>query len=309
MIELIMRRLVLACLFLMALPGCLKRLALGSVADGLSSSSGGSGSFSREDDPELVRDSLPVIIELMQQIHDSIPDHHGLTTSLAQAVTSYGAGFLGEEADRLEEKDVEAAKPIRLRAKRLFLRGRGYGLDALEQAVPGLKAALLDAANKDQLNSLLAKVKKDDVPALYWTAAAWGSAIASSKDDMVLVGQLPQVALLMKRALELDESWSEGSIHEFFITYDASTQGAGKQKAKEHFERAVALSHGHQLSAYVTFAEAVDVGGQDKKDFTKQLDKVLAFDVNSDPDHRLVNVLAQRRAKWLLSRTADLFVE
>jgi predicted anti-sigma-YlaC factor YlaD len=308
MVELIMRRLLLACVFLALFPGCLKRLALGSVADGLSSPSGGGGSFAREDDPELVRDSLPVIIELMQQIHESLPDHHGLTVALAQAVTSYGAGFLGEEADRLEEKDVEAAKPIRLRAKRLFLRGRGYGLDALEQAVPGLKAALLEGTNRDQLNGLLAKVKKEDVPALYWTGAAWGSAIASSKDDMVLVGQLPQVVLLMKRALELDEGWSEGSIHEFFITYDAG-QGAGKAKAKEHFERAVELSHGKKLSPYVTFAEAVDVDGQDKKDFTKQLDKVIAFDVNSDPEHRLVNVLAQRRARWLLSRLADLFVD
>jgi predicted anti-sigma-YlaC factor YlaD len=302
-----MRRLILACVIITGLPGCLKKLALGSVADGLSST--GSGGFSREDDPELVRDSLPVIIELMQQIHDSLPEHHALTTALARAVTSYGAGFLGEEADRLEEKDVEAAKPLRLRAKKLFLRGRGYGLDALEQSVPGLKAALLDGTKKEEIAALLGRVKKDDVAALYWTAAAWGSAIASAKEDMQLVGQLPQVVALMKRALALDEAWEEGSIHEFFITYDTSTQGAGTAAAKEHFERAVQLSHGHKLAPFVTFAEAVDISAQDKKDFTKQLDKVIAFDLDSDPDHRLVNVLAQRRAKWLMARVADLFVE
>ena len=36
---------------------------------------------------------------------------------------------------------------------------------------------------------------------------------------------------------------------------------------------------------------------------------VLKFDVDSDPDHRLVNILAQRRAQWLKSRIADLFAE
>ena len=302
---LIMRRLILACVCLTVFPGCLKKLALGSVADGLSST--GAGGFSREDDPELVRDSLPVIIELMQQIHDSLPEHHGLTVALARALTSYGAGFLADQADRLEDKDVEAARPIRTRAKKLFLRARAYGLAALDQSVPGLKQALLDGPREKRVE-LLARVKKDDVGALYWTAAAWGSAIASSKEDMALVGELPVVVLLMKRALELDESWDEGSIHEFFITYDAS-QGAGKAKAKEHFARAVELSHGKKLAPFVTYAEAIDVDAQDKKDFTNQLDKVIAFDVNSDPDHRLVNVLAQRRARWLLSRTADLFAE
>jgi predicted anti-sigma-YlaC factor YlaD len=304
--ELIMRRLLLACVILTALPGCLKKLALGSVADGLSST--GAGGLSREDDPELVRDSLPVIIELMQQIHDSLPEHHALAVALARAITSYGVAFVEEDADRLEEKDVEAAKPIRQRAKKLFLRGRGYGLFALEQAVPGLKVALLDGTNRALIADLLARVKKEDVPALYWTAAAWGSAIASAKDDMALVGQLPMVVLLMQRALALDEAWEEGAIHEFFITYDAA-QGAGRAKAKEHFERAVQLSHGKTLAPLVTYVEAVDVAAQDKKDFTLKLGKVIAFEVESDPDHRLVNVLAQRRAKWLLSRQADLFVE
>ncbi len=302
---LIMRRLIFACVWLTVFPGCLKKLALGSVADGLSST--GPGGFSREDDPELVRDSLPVIFELMQQIHDGLPEHHALTVALARALASYRSGFLGGEADRLEDRDVESAKPLRRRAKKLFLRARAFGLAALDQSVPGLRAALLDV-NKARYDELLKDVKRDDVAALYWTAAAWGSAIASSKDDMKLVGELPSVVALMKRALALDEAWEEGTIHEFFITYDAS-QGAGKAKAKEHFERAVELSKGKKLSALVTFAEAVDVDGQDKKDFTKQLDKVIAFDVDSDPDHRLVNVLAQRRAKWLLTRTAELFAE
>lgn len=296
-------RALLLVTFAVTSSGCLKKLALGSVADSLSGTGNG---FGRDDDPELVRDSLPVVIKVMEQIHDGLPKHEPLAVSLTQAVTSYAVAFVAEEADRVEEKDVEAARTIRLRARKLLLRGRKYGLDALDVSVPGIGAALL--GNDRELRArLLAKTKKSDVGALYWAGAAWGSAIANSKDDMELVGQLPQVAALMTRALEVDESYGEGSIHEFFITYAASQND--KKAAKEHFERAVQLSHEKKMSTLVTYAEAICVDAQDKKEFTRLLEKVIAFDVDSDLDHRLVNVLAQRRAKWLMSRVADLFAE
>src|ERR1700743_3554920 len=146
---------------------------------------------------------------------------------------------------------------------------------------------MLFRSDRDKRAALLEHAKKSDVPTLYWRAAAWGEATATAKDDMQLVGDLPVVAAIMKRALALDESWDEGSIHEFFITYDAAP-GDGKAAAKKHFERAVELSHGKKLSPYVAYAEAVCVDAQDKKEFTRLLDKVLAFDVESDPDQRLV---------------------
>lgn len=298
----IARRLTVALLLLCA--GCLKQIALGSVADSLSSSGNG---YARDDDPELVRDSLPVVIKLMEQIHEALPKHQPLAVALTRTTTSYGVAFIAEDADRVEEKDVEAAKPLRARAKKMFLRGRKYGFDALDLSVPGIDAALL-GNDRDRRAALIAKTQKRDVGALYWTAAAWGSAIANAKDDMELVGQLPQVAALMKRALELDEGYEEGSIHDFFITYDAS-QGAGKEAARKHFLRALELSHNKRLSPYVTYAEAVCVDSQDKKQFVELLHKVLDFDVNSDPDHRLVNILAQRRARWDMARIADLFAE
>jgi predicted anti-sigma-YlaC factor YlaD len=299
----IMRRLLLAVLVLCA--GCLKQLALGSVADSLSAS--GSG-YARDDDPELVRDSLPVIIKLMEQIHDALPKHRALAVALTRTTTSYGVAFVAEEADRLEDKDVQAARPLRVRAKRMLLRARGYGFDAMEQVVLGSRAALL-GEDRASRQAAIDRAQKDDVATLYWLAAAWGSAIANAKDDLALVGELPVVAALMKRALALDESFEEGAIHEFFITYDASSNGAGKAAAKQHFERALELSRNKKLSPYVTYAEAVCVDSQEKKEFVRLLDKVLAFNVDSDPDHRLVNILAQRRARWDLSRIADLFAE
>ncbi len=297
-----MRRLLLAGLLLCA--GCLKQIALGSVADSLSGAGNG---FGRDDDPELVRDSLPVLIKLMEQLHDALPKHRDLAVALTRTTTSYGVAFIAEDADRLEEKDVAAARVVRARAKRMFLRARGYGLDAAELTLPAARAILL-GDDREKRRALIDRAKKTDVPTLYWLAAAWGSAIANAKDDMKLVGDLPIVAALMKKALALDEAFDEGAIHEFFITYDAA-QGEGREAAKKHFERALELSHNKKLSPYVTYAEAVTVDAQDKKEFVRLIDHVLAFDVDSDPDHRLVNILAQRRAEWLKSRIADLFAE
>ena len=283
--------------------GCLKQLALGSVANALSASGNG---FGTDDDPELIGDSLPVIIKVMEQLHDSLPKHQELAVALTRATTSYGVAYIAEEADRVEEKDVQAARKIRLRARRMLLRARKYGLAALDISVPGLGAALL-GNDRDKRAALLAKTKKGDVAALYWTSAAWGAAIANAKDDMELVGQLPQVNELAARALALDESFEEGAIHELYINLAASQND--RKGAKDHFERALQLSHDKKLSPLVTYAEAVCVDAQDKKEFSRLLDKVLAFDVDSDPDHRLVNILSQRRARWLMSRIADLFAE
>jgi hypothetical protein len=53
----------------------------------------------------------------------------------------------------------------------------------------------------------------------------------------------------------------------------------------------------------------VTIERQDRKEFKRLLDEVMKTDLDKNLDYRLVNVLAQRRAKWLLSRIDDLFVE
>jgi predicted anti-sigma-YlaC factor YlaD len=59
----------------------------------------------------------------------------------------------------------------------------------------------------------------------------------------------------------------------------------------------------------VSFAENASVSRQDKQAFKALLEQALAVDVSKPTDYRLANLLAQRRARWLLSRTDELFVE
>jgi hypothetical protein len=282
--------------------GCLKKLALTAVANTLSEPGNG---YARDDDPELVKDALPFVMKTMEQLHDSLPEHQGLTLAMVRTFTSYGVAFIEEDADRLHETNVDAARPLYARCRRLFLRARAYGLEGLERSKPGFRAEFDRAATAEDRKRALARMGKEDVPLLYWTGAAWGSAVASAKDDMKLVGELPKVEALERRALELDESYEEGSIHEFFIAFEGGDHPA---EAAQHLHRALELSHKKKLSPAVSYAENVTVKQQRKRDFTQLLEEVLRFDVDSDLDHRLANIIAQRRARWLMSRADELFV-
>jgi hypothetical protein len=149
------------------------------------------------------------------------------------------------------------------------------------------------------------------VPLLYWTGAAWGAAIAISKNDPELVADQARAAALVRRGLALDEGFGAGAGHDFMIAYEGGRLAVGGSltEARRHLDRALALSQGRRAAPLVGFAETVSVGRQDKAEFKQLLDRALAVDPDAVPDQRLANVLAQRRARWLLGRVDELFVE
>ena len=48
---------------------------------------------------------------------------------------------------------------------------------------------------------------------------------------------------------------------------------------------------------------------QDKAEFERLLNEALAIDPDAAPRDRMANLVAQKRARWLLGRTDRLFVE
>jgi predicted anti-sigma-YlaC factor YlaD len=257
--------------------------------------------FAAEDDPELVRQALPFGLKTLEGLLAQSPGDDQLLLAAASGFTQYAYAFVQQDAELLAAKDPAAAREGLARARRLYARARDYGLRGLEARHKGFGAAL-DSSPA----AAAALATKDDVPLLYWTAAAWGAWVAQSKDDMKAVGQLPRVEALMARALALDEAWDGGAIHEFLVTYEGA-QGRPRE-AKAHLDRALELSGGRKLSPLVAYAESVCVPKQDRATFDTLLDRALAFDADGAPPFRLANLLAQRRARWLKSRAEDLFL-
>jgi predicted anti-sigma-YlaC factor YlaD len=242
----------------------------------------------------------------MEGLLNQSPRHEGLLLATASGFTEYAYAFVQQDADELEDKDLAAAEEMRGRARRLFLRARNYGLRGLEVRHKGFEKAL----RADPKQAVRAARMKD-VPLLYWTAVSWAGAISLSKDNPDLIAEMPVVEAMMDRALELNEAFDDGAIHGFLITYEMSRPGGTGDPAarsRQHFERALALSKGMQAGPMVSFAESVCVQKQDLKQFESLLHQALAINPDAKPEWRLANLVMQRRAKWLLSRTDQLFL-
>jgi hypothetical protein len=300
------RSLAFLCLSL-ALAACSpKRIGEEAVADSLA---GSSDNYSSDDDPQLVGAAIPFGLKTMEALLADLPNHRGLLTAASAGFTGYGYAYVHVDAE--ENPNLEAGRAGRVRARKLFLRARDYGLRSLDVAHAGLAAALMKG-NAEARKMALAATAKEDVPQLYWTGAPWALAIMDGKDQMALVGQLPAVTDVMERALLLDEAWEDGTLHDFFVSFDAArdaAQGGGPDRARQELDRGEALSHGTHLSPRVAYAEGVLIAAQDRKGFHRMLEEVLAYDVDQPAARkvRLVNLLAQRRARWLLSRQDELF--
>ncbi|MBW1677847.1 MAG: TRAP transporter TatT component family protein, partial [Deltaproteobacteria bacterium] len=261
----------------------------------------------QDDDPELIRDALPFALKTYEALLASDPKNRDLCLTTADVFVKYASAFVHADAERLEKLDFQRAQSLRRRAKKLYLRGRNYALAGLTLDYPDFEKKL----RKDPQQVLHALSDKD-VPLLFWAAAGWAGAISTDVNNMSLIAELPMVEAMMCRALELDEDFEGGAIHEFFITYEGSrseAMGGSAKRAREHFARVVQLTRGEKASPYVSLASSVAVRKQDYQMFKDLLQKALAIDPDAVPKWRLANILAQEKAQWLLDLSADLFLD
>ncbi|MGE0454812.1 MAG: TRAP transporter TatT component family protein [Vicinamibacteria bacterium] len=299
-----MRRAALALALALAANGCsLKQIAVNSLGDALA---GGSSSFASDDDPELVWDATPFALKTLESLLAESPRHRGLLLASASGFTQYAFASLEQDADMIEERDLARATELRARARGLYLRGREYALRGLELDLPGLRERL-----RTDTQGALAGARPKHVALLYWAAASWGGAIALAVNDSSLSADQGLVEALAHRALELDEAWDRGSLHEFFLSWDAgrASVGGSYERAKQHYQRAVALNGNTRAFPHVGFAESVALARQDRPAFEQALRDALAVDPDAVAEQKLANRVAQRRARWLLARADELFIE
>lgn len=287
------------------LAGCstIKQSAVDTMGDALAA---GGATYASDDDPQLIAAAAPFSLKLMESLLAERPQHRGLLLAAASGFAQYAFAFVQQDADEMAEKDFAAGTALRNRARRLYLRARDYGLRGLDVAHAGFPTKL-----RADPRAAVRTAVAEDVPLLYWTAASWGAAIAVSKDNADLIADQGILEVLIDRALELDESFDHGAIHVFLITYEmARPGGAGDaaERARQHFERALALTNRQQAAPLVNLAESVAVPRGQRAEFEKLLQQALAINADARPEWRLANLVMQRRARWLLGRIDDLFL-
>jgi predicted anti-sigma-YlaC factor YlaD len=294
--------LLAACLCSLSACSVIKTAAVKNVANTLAAPG---DTFTSDDDPELVRRAVPFALKLYESLLVSVPKHEPLLLATCSGYTGYAYAFVETDASLLsEETHHDEVTALRNEAVTLYLRAHDYCLRAMDVAYPGLRKPLSD----DPVAALERVTKKEDVPLLYWTAASWGSAMALRKDPDLVI-DFPVVRALAERALALDETWSDGAIHELMLTLDAQgeTFGGSEAGARRHFQRAVEVQHGLMASPYVALAMGVAYPNGNREEFEHLLQQALAIDPQQEKSQRLLNLVAQRRARSLLDRIDELF--
>jgi tetratricopeptide (TPR) repeat protein len=288
--------------------GCgplLKQMSVASTTEILRD---GMVAFYREGDLLIAEQALASNLKVLEVLLESSPDNPDLLLLASQGFSTYTFAFVEDKIAR-DHRDPNRLEMDRGRARRLYLRGRDYGLRLLTLRHQALAASL--NADLPALRANLALLRREDVPALFWTAYGWAGSIHWSLDQPEMLADLPRVLAMMDRVLELDEGYFFAGAHLFFGVYYASRSralGGNPERARSHLDRALELAGPTILVGHVFLADPYAIQVQDRALFETQLRLILDAPEDLSPNYRLLNQVAKARARMLRERIDELFL-
>ena len=285
-----MKRIYLLVVTAFLFEGCIQTIALYSMGGILDN---GFASFNEESDLQLAHESLGSNLKLIEAMIKSDPENERFLLFAAQGYNSYALAFC-------EDDSVE-------RARVFYLRAKEYGMRIL------VKNEKFKKAMNGDITAFREAVKtfsKDDVPALFWTAVSWGSYINITRTDVAGLADLSKVQALIEFVAEKDPAFYHGGAYLFLGVIEGTTPrsiGGNPDKAKEYFEKALAINGGKFLMTQLYYARVYAVNTQDQPLFESLLKQVEDTSIDDVPEIRLANVIAKQKARRLLSQESELF--
>ena len=279
-----------------------------ALSDALSGGGEGEHPLLSEDDPELVREALPFTLKLLDILIAQDIRSPEILLVASQAYIANAALFLQTRANTVARDDFAARAELLDRAKKHYLRGRNYAIEALAELNEDFDADGEDADFEESLSQF----EEEHVPYLYFAAAGWFAAAGLDTFDLGLALTTPRALALMDRAYELDPDYNRGAIDEFYILVYGllpESLGGDKDKAYIHYQRALSLSENQSASAYLSYAAVTAVPDQDIAAFEELMRHALAIDVYADSNSRLTNLVRQKEAQWYLDNLDQLFID
>jgi len=144
---------------------------------------------------------------------------------------------------------------------------------------------------------------------LYTFGLSWIAYIQAHSDDWNALAKLPQAKSTLLRVQELAPSYKQADIEHFLAVLETirpPALGGDFDAGLVHFERAMSLSGGYNLSVMVDFAKYYARTLYDRDLHDSLLKGVLAADPVYE-GYTLFNTLAQEEAKTLLASAEDYF--
>lgn len=274
-------------LLLVLCSGCASLVsnAASGFADNLSSA------VLNQDDPDTARAAIPSYMILIDSILEGSPDDPAMLSAAATLYASYGAVFADDE----------------VRASRLTTRARRYALHAMCERYD--EACGWRDMNYDDFVASVSGVPEKHAEVLYTYGFATLAYLRAHSSDWNSLAELPQIEALFNHYLEIAGDEVTAATHTYIgilLTLRPPALGGKPEQAREHFERAIELSEGRDLSAKVEFAR-----GYAKMLYERELhDQLLAEVLEADPyadGLTLSNVLAKEDAADLLAEADEYF--
>jgi hypothetical protein len=243
-----------------------------------------------QDDPELVSSGVPAYLLLVDGMIAQNPDSAMLLSAGAQLFALYGSRFA--PADR---------------GAALTGKARRYG----ERAICMAHEPACGWAGDDYTTFVaeLEAVGKRDIGPLYSYAVSWLSNLEATSEDWTAVAELPWVEAALERTLALDETYENGAVHGYLGILNSlrpPALGGKPDVARAHFERALELSEGRDLSIKVEYARRYARLVFDQELHDRLLTDVINAPVEA-PRYTLFNVLAKQEAQNLLATSKEYF--
>ena len=244
-----------------------------------------------QNDPETVRDGAPAYLLLLDSFLEGSPDDPDLLASAASLYATYGTVF----ADEPE------------RAARLTARALSYSTTAIcNSYAPSCEWDGMLFEDYQQTLGGLGEKHADVVFAHGLSTLAY---IRAHSADYTAIAKLPYSEALFERYLEINHGSDDGTVYSYLgilNTLIPPALGGDPEKGRAHFERAIEISGGTDLSAKVEYANGYGRLMYERELHDRLLTEVLAADPNV-PGLTLTNVLAQRQAEDLLASADDYF--
>jgi tetratricopeptide (TPR) repeat protein len=270
--------------------GCIQTIALRSMGGILDN---GLASFNEEADLQLAHEALGSNLKLIEAMIKSDPENEQFLLFAAQGFNSYALAFC-------EDDSVE-------RARMFYMRAKEYGMRVLNKN-ENFKNALDGDITK--FRDAVKTFKKDDVPAIFWTAFSWGSYVNITRTDVAGLADLSKVQALIEFVAEKDPSFYHGGAYLFLGVIEGSIPksiGGNPEKAKEYFDKALKTNGGKFLMTQLYYAKVYAVNALDQSLFESLLKQVEEASVDDIPEIRLANVVAKQKARRLLAQENELF--
>jgi predicted anti-sigma-YlaC factor YlaD len=258
-----------------------------------------------EEDPGIAAGALPTMIVASEAMSEADPKNQSKAVQTASLYVMYANAFVQGPAAALPDSRFEERQAAYDRAGALYRRAFRLLASTLDRRLRGFVESAVDG------KADMKRLKKSDVPWLYWASASVLAAFGLNPLDFSSARYLGAASAFMARAAELDPAWNGGAVYALYLPYYASMPdylGGDKAKAAAAYEKALEYSKGKSAALFVAYATSICVPADDYAGYKAALERALSIDPASVPENRLATIIAQADARRLLAAAGDYFI-